>query len=130
LPLLAFQQQLVTNVILVDIADIANRFLSNPMGSNTFDVVEPDILIQAVLLGLLAQSGSGPLPWKTVRTPAAAAAEPEAPSAEPEIIPPGQGGWSAEVPAPDTPKADNDLEVRRGSLTRPTAVIGPHPTGA
>jgi hypothetical protein len=60
--LLLLDSQLISDVILVDIADISDRFLPDILGHFQFDIAEPLIRIQPVILRLVAK------PHNAVRT--------------------------------------------------------------
>jgi hypothetical protein len=56
LPLLfLFQDELVSQVVLVDVADVGHRLAADLLGGDELDVVEPDVGIRAALLRDLAQ---------------------------------------------------------------------------
>ena len=50
-----FESQLVGDVVLVDVADIRHRLLSDVFGRNKFHIVEPDVRVKAHICCLFAQ---------------------------------------------------------------------------
>ncbi len=45
--------QFIGKVILVDVADVLNRFPANPLGGYHFDILEPDIGIEPLFFSFL-----------------------------------------------------------------------------